>query len=326
MQSQQNNQEVTRVVRVAKALIALSWLIVVLAVIAAGAGLLWAGGDGPYAFTTLRGESAEIYGRGLYQYDSLLIGAGFRGADAVVLFLAVPLLLYAITRYQRGSLKGAFLLMGTLSYFLYNYASMALGAAYNNLFLVYTALFSASLFAFVLAFMAIDLEDLSAHVKSDMPHTSIAIFMFATGLVFLIVWLVLDIALPLSQGAPPPTLASYTTPITHVLDLGILMPVAFLAGILLLRRAPLGYLLACTMLVLGGFVVGASVPAATVSQLVAGYEFTAGQFIAFVGSFVVLGVIAGWLVVLFLHNVVDTTEANTNQSQPRQPIQGLGHT
>lgn len=299
-------------------LILLSWLIVGLALVAAGVGLFWSGGEGAYPFTTLRGTTAELYGRGLYRYDSLLIGAGLRGADAVVLFLAIPLLVFSILRYRRGSLRGAFLLMGTLGYFLYNYASMAFGTAYNNLFLIYVALFSASLFAFVLAFTSIDRERLPAHVSTHMPYRAIAVFLFAAGLVFLVVWLGLGIVVPLSQGQPPQELASYTTLVTHALDLAILMPVAILAGVLLLRRASLGYLLAFTMLVLAIFVVGASVPAATVSQWLAGYVFTAGQFVAFVVPFVVLGLIALWLAVAFVRSSVDLPQFDERPSERQQ--------
>lgn len=298
-----------------KTLIFLSWLIVVLALIAAGAGLFWPGAGSTFSVTTLRGETVTLFGQEPYRYDSLLIGAGFRGADAVVLFLAIPLLIFSIVRYGRGSLHGAFLLMGTLAFFLYNYASMALGAAYNNLFLLYVALFSTSFFAFVLAFTSIDREHLPAHVSSQMPHRALAVFMFAAGLVFLAVWLGLGILSPLIQRQPPQELAGYTTLVTHALDLGILMPVSVLAGILLLRRASLGYLLGFTMLILAVFVVGASVPAATVSQWLAGYAFTAGQLIAFVGSFVILGLIASWLAVAFLRNIMDSPHSRAGESR-----------
>ncbi len=225
----------------------------------------------------------------------MLTGAGFRGIDIVVLLAAVPLLAYAAVRYQRGSLRGAFLLLGMTGFFLYNYASMAFGAAYNALFVVYVALFSASLFAFVLAFTAIDLARLPAHILPGMPHRGLAIFMFATGAVFILVWLVMGILLPLSQGQLPGELATYTTLVTHVLDLGVLLPTAFLAGVLLWRRRPLGYPLAMTMLVLGIFIVGLSMPAATVAQLLAGYQFEAMQVAVFIGPFLVLGVShCGW--------------------------------
>lgn len=289
--------------RASNTLVLLSFLIAVLAAVATASGLFWPGDGATIPFTTPRGETVTLFGQEPYRYDSLLIGAGFRGADAIALFLAVPLLVYSTFRYWRGSLRGAFLLMGALAYFLYNYASMAFGAAYNNLYLVYVALFSASLFAFVLSFTAIEVDRLPAHIASDMPHRAIAVFMFVTGLIFLIVWLGVGILPALSRGEPPGELGNYTTLVTHALDLGILMPVSVLAGFLLLRRAPLGYLLAFNVLILGIFVVGLSVPAATVSQLLAGYQFEVAQIVAFVVPFVVLGLLALWLAATFLRNV-----------------------
>ena len=67
-----------------------SWLIVVLALLAADADLFWPGRDGSYPFTTLRGETVQMYGKGLYCYASLLIDAGFQCADAIALFLTIP--------------------------------------------------------------------------------------------------------------------------------------------------------------------------------------------------------------------------------------------
>ena len=71
----------------------LSLLIAVLALVATGAGLFWPGGSGPFDFTTLRGQTARIYGQGLYRYDTLFMAAGNRGVDLVVLVLGIPLLL-----------------------------------------------------------------------------------------------------------------------------------------------------------------------------------------------------------------------------------------
>jgi hypothetical protein len=83
----------------------------------------------PFTFTTLRGETTQIYGQGLYRYDTIFTGAGFKGQDIIMLILGIPLLVLSIRFYQRGSLRGGVLLMGVLGYVLYVYASMALGAA-----------------------------------------------------------------------------------------------------------------------------------------------------------------------------------------------------
>lgn len=57
----------------------LSSLIALLALIAAGVGLFWRDGGSPYPFSTLRGQTAHIYGQGLYRYDTLFFGAGYKG-------------------------------------------------------------------------------------------------------------------------------------------------------------------------------------------------------------------------------------------------------
>ena len=53
----------------------LSLLVALLAAIAAASGLFFTEDGEPFAFTTLRGQTARIYGRGLYRYDTLFTAA-----------------------------------------------------------------------------------------------------------------------------------------------------------------------------------------------------------------------------------------------------------
>jgi hypothetical protein len=54
-----------------------------------------------------------------------------------MLILGVPLLAVSVLLHLRGSLRGRFLLLGTLGFLLYVSAGYALGAvAYNEMFLV----------------------------------------------------------------------------------------------------------------------------------------------------------------------------------------------
>src|SRR5947209_14069845 len=118
-----------------KIVVWLSWLIAALALVAATIGLFYQDGGSAFSFTTLRGQTMQIYGQGLYRYDTPITAVGFKAADAVTIVLAIPLLLTSTLLYRRGSLKGGLLLTGVLAYFLYNYGSVAIAAAYNNLFL-----------------------------------------------------------------------------------------------------------------------------------------------------------------------------------------------
>src|SRR5918912_442851 len=109
----------------------LGWVVVVLAAVAAAVGLFSTGGPGASAVTSLRRQVTDLYGVGLYRFDSVLIGVGNRGTDAVTLFLEVPALLLALRAYRRRSVRGSVVLIGVLGWMLYSYASMALYTAFN---------------------------------------------------------------------------------------------------------------------------------------------------------------------------------------------------
>lgn len=95
----------------------LSSLIIVLALIATSLGLFWQDGGNLFSFTTLRGDTVLIAGRGLYRYDTTLMAAGFKAGDAVTLILVIPSSIFALLSYQRGSVRGGMLLAGTLLIF-----------------------------------------------------------------------------------------------------------------------------------------------------------------------------------------------------------------
>jgi hypothetical protein len=279
----------------------LSVVVVLLAVAAAGVGLFWRSPGEPFAFTTLRDQAVQIYNQGIYRYDTLFFGAGFKGQDAVVLFLGVPLLILSILLYGRGSLLGGLLLVGTLGYILNLYASMALGAAYNRLILVYVALFSTSLFAFVLAFTSFDTGILPARLSEVLPQRGLGIFLLVSGLVTLFVWGVPLVA-SLINGSPPDRLDSYTTMVTYALDLAIITPSTFISGVHVLRGEPLGYLIALPLLVII-ILLAPQIILSTVFQQSAGVPFTTGEMIGPVAGFVILGLVAIWLLVTFLRSV-----------------------
>lgn len=293
-----------------RVIVGLTVLIVILALIAVGAGFLWPNVGGPYAFTNLRGQAVQIYGQGLYRYDTLFTGAANRGNDLITFVLALPLLLYALARYRQDSLRGGLLLLGTLIYFLYLYGSYALGIAFNPLFLVYIALFSATLFAFVLLFSSVDRQWLAAHLAPTLPRRGIAIFMFVSGLATLVIWLqpLLD---ALVQNKPSPALGTYTTTITDVLDLGLITPATFIAGALIWRRNPTGYLIAYSLLVLE-IMLTPMIAAQTVSQLLAGITYTPAEIIGPMVGFATLGLFALWMMVILLRGTADTPQ----QSKP----------
>ncbi len=299
-------------------LVWLSVLIAALAAVAALAGLLAHDSGAPFAFTTVRGETVQMWGQGLYRYEIVRNGPGFRGTDLFILVVAVPLLLGCAWLYRRGSLRGGLLLTGLLGYFLYNAASETFGYAYNNAFLVYLATFTASLFAFILACTVFNLRDLAGHFTADLPRRGLATYLLVLGGSLILVWAGLDILPALLAGKTPP-LNGYTTLPTHALDMGVIAPAAIIAAALLLRRAPAGYLLTAIMVIMGS-VLGAAVLVLTGAQMLAG-TLTTAETMAFGAPFLVLTVFSLWCTASLFRHV---TDAHRPVSAPRRSFRPVG--
>lgn len=288
---------------------ALNWLIpliILIAALTASVGLFSQGGDGPFMFTTLHGQTVQIYGKGLYRFDTVLSAATFKGVDVITLGLSIPLLMVAFILYRRNSLRGGLLLISAIPYFLYIGASMTFSAAFNRIFLLYAALLSVSLFAFIVALTTIDLAALSKHILRRLPHRGIAIFMFVAGIGTFLLWLS-ELIGPMLTGATPANLGPYTTMYTHGFDSAVITPATVLTGIFLLQRKPLGYLFAAPLLVFctqNGF----TVMAATISQALEGIAFPIGVYIGMVGSWVLMGAFAIGLTIQYFRNISEVAQ------------------
>ena len=145
----------------------LVFMIAALSLIASAYGIFSHQGQGKNEFTTIFGQSVTLYGKGLYQHESVAMASQAIAQDYVTLFLGIPLLLVSWFMTEKGLFKGKLLLTGTLGYFLYTYASYSFLAMYNSMFLVYVALMSASFFAFTLSMMSFDMQKISSRFKEN---------------------------------------------------------------------------------------------------------------------------------------------------------------
>ncbi|MCX7976285.1 MAG: hypothetical protein N2646_04345 [Bellilinea sp.] len=220
--------------------------IMLCALLAAVGGLYPADGK-PFSLVNFRGEEVTINARGLYYWDTVSSAAQMQANDVITLFLALPLLGVSFWLTQKGSLRGRLLLTGTLGFILYTYITMCFGAAYNPFFLIYVALFSLSLFAFVLSMMSFEVNALPARFSQKLPRKWIAGLLFFAAAFLSLAWLG-RIAQTFAPGTIP-ALENTTSMFIQAMDLGIVVPVCVLSAVLLLRRSAWGYLLASVGLV-----------------------------------------------------------------------------
>ena len=91
--------------------------IVVLSLAASFYGVFSNQGQGKYEFNSLHSKTITIYGKGLYQYDSVSLAAQAIAQDIVTMVLSVPLLIISLHLSRKGLLKGKLLLAGAMDIF-----------------------------------------------------------------------------------------------------------------------------------------------------------------------------------------------------------------
>lgn len=248
-----------------KTILILALVIIPLALLAAGAGVFWQGSGAAFPFSTLRGETVIIRGHGLYFYDTVNSSSQEIGQDVVTLILGIPLLIAGIILTRKGTLRGRLLLTGAFGYFLYTYAAMSFLTAFNPLYLVYVALFSISLFGFILSLSGLSPVEVVSHIADRFPRRTIAIYFIIVAAFLSLAWLKLVVP-PMISGTPPSGLESAITMVIQSLDLGVIVPTSLITAILLLQKRPWGYTLA-TVVLLKILTMGSALIAMIIGQI-----------------------------------------------------------
>jgi hypothetical protein len=174
-------------------------------------------------------------------------------------------------------------------YFLVTYLFYTVMGMYNKLFLVYVMLMGAAFYAFILAVLIFDTTRLQQHFKQTTPVKFTGGFLIFTSIAIALLWFTIVLP-PLFNGTIVPLQAEhYTTLIVQGLDLGILLPGAFICGVLWIRKSRLGYLLAPVYFVFLSLLMTA-LTSKVIAMLVLGYNVIPVIFI--IPSFNLLTVIS----------------------------------
>jgi len=200
-------------------------------------------GGSTYMFTSAQGEIVNIYGGlGPYRYDTMYKAIAFRSFDLVSLVIVLPLFLAALRFYLRGQMKGRLLLAALFTYLAYIYLIGFMGNAFNGLFLGWVALFSLGCFGLFQVVSEINLPALPQQFTVRFPVKPVAVYMLAVAAILSAQYLA-EIFGAYITGSPPSSLDHYTTLELAGLELGIMIPLHILAGLLLWRQNAWGYLL-----------------------------------------------------------------------------------
>ncbi|HLM62528.1 MAG TPA: hypothetical protein VK308_17130 [Pyrinomonadaceae bacterium] len=188
---------------------------------------------------------------GVYR-DNEFVASLWRGNDWVTLLVALPLLVGALFFARRGSTRAHLIWLGMLAYALYNYAFYLFAAAFNQLFLLYVAIFTLSIYALVFTLVKTDAEEIRRQFRDRTPVKLIGGYMLfiAAGLSFL--WIGSSLKF-VADGVVPEyiEMTGHPTGIVYALDLSLLVPVLILGGVWIWRREAWGFVLAAMSLIKG---------------------------------------------------------------------------
>lgn len=220
------------------------------AFIACLAGLLIQGGVGEREFKSIHGEVVKIYGYGLYQDNSIAVVAQGKASDLFTLVVGIPLLLISLYFLNKGSFRARLILTGTLGYFLYTYISYTFLWMYNPFFIVYVILMTLSLYAFILSIISFDISNMKDQFNERLPVKLLGGFQLFIGFAIGMLWLG-KLAPSIFDTKVPVGLEHYSTLVIQGMDLGIVVPTAFVSGILLIKKKSFGYLLSSVIIIKG---------------------------------------------------------------------------
>lgn len=247
-----------------------------------------------YPIVNMYGHSVEMYGYGIYAYDTYFFAPVFIGSDICILCVVIPMFIRSYGSYRRemrygglpryeggGSSAAELRLISVYGVICYYAASLVFGVTYNRLFLVYVMLFALSLFGM---FRHI------CHLKWNpkIPASrGMCIFLVLSGIALLAAWLP-DIIPTVLTGETLSLIGVYTTSITYVLDMGIISPLCLVTLYLLRKERALGTLLLAILLKLC-IVVGIMMIPQTLCQMASGAQVPLPALLSKSASFVLLG-------------------------------------
>ncbi|MGZ4149359.1 MAG: hypothetical protein ACXVQJ_04910 [Actinomycetota bacterium] len=186
----------------------------------------------------------DLYQEGPWAREAL------RGGDLVTLVLAAPLLLLSLVLSVRGSPRAQAAWVGMLAYGVYNFAFYTFGATFNDAFALHIAAFSLSVFALACAIPNLDRVAIAEAFGGARAPRTVGWFLAFVGIAQGGLWffLLVNNVVTGDVMADIPVAGQH---LVFALDLGLMAPSMVVAGVLLARRAPIGYLLGVAMALFG---------------------------------------------------------------------------
>jgi hypothetical protein len=204
--------------------------------------------SGALALVTALAVAATFFIPGVLRGPAVMNGSA-RGTAAVILVLGLPALLIAMRSAAKGSIRALIVWLGVIAYLSYNAVMFIFATPFNQLFLLYVAMFSLCFWSATSILHQVDVDALRALFSPRLPVRGLATYALVIVALNGLVWL--RNVVPSVLSSTPPSWLDGTGLSTHpvyVLDLAFWLPLMAVASVWLWRRRPWGYLLVGSIL------------------------------------------------------------------------------
>ncbi|MBO3752876.1 hypothetical protein J5X84_43080 [Streptosporangiaceae bacterium NEAU-GS5] len=164
-----------------------------------------------------------------------------RGTALVMLVVALPVLLGAMTLARRGSDRALIVWLGTAAYLTYNAVMLLFATPFNPLFLFYLAMLALAVATLATLPARVDTATMTRRLTAATPARPVAVYMWAVVTINALVWL-RAVVPALGDAAHAPFLrgTGMTTSPVYVQDLALWLPFAAVVAWWLWQRRPWG--------------------------------------------------------------------------------------
>lgn len=256
-------------------------------------GIFVSSGGERFEARNIYGNTVELYGDGIYAFNSVLAVANRLGADITGIIVSIVLMTTALLR--RRTLWIRVVQTSAIIYSTYHLACLVFGISMNSLYFLYVACFGISIYSSITSIKNLLVCIEVPIVLKNKRLTGTGIFLISIGIVTAILWCSTIIP-ALVNNQYGVLLGIQTTEVAYGIDLSITCPTFIICGIWLLKKKEIGYKIAPLLLsVMVGIAILVINQRAYCEKL--GIYIPVGALIGFIISFIVMGVISLFLVI-----------------------------
>lgn len=251
-------------------------------------GLFFSDGESTFWVENVYGQQVELYGDGLYAYNSILTVSSRLGADWMGILGALFLLFLCLNK--RKHLWMSILMTAQSTMFIYYFACLTFSISMNKLYLLYVFCFGLSVFLSVHLLIKHFRQTTVKEGINENRNAGISRCLAISGVITIIVWLAMLIPHIINQSYGE-LIGVLTTEVTYAIDLGLLCPLMIICSIWIRKKNDIGYKLAPILLYFLFFIA----PMVVLQNLYCiklDIDVPIQAFIGTVLSFVIMGIFA----------------------------------